>query len=271
MRKLGLFVSMVFCPTLALGLAACDKSSPSESAPSAAAAPTPTPTPTPAPTPTPSEAAPTPPKPKKTLADCATGPNVNVDNPAVEAELRKKLEKPTGALTKADLKRLKSLNLSQLKDIHELDPCLFTPMTGLKELFLGPGDYDDLSPLSGMTQLESLRASINQVKDLKPLEKLTKLDRLDLGRTQVSDLKPLAKLTSITELQLDDTPVEDLSPLSGLTNMENLSLKHTKVKDGSPLKGMKKLKFIYIGGSPLDDDPVSIQPLRGQGTKVISD
>jgi len=53
--------------------------------------------------------------------------------------------------------------------------------------------------------------------------------------------------------------------------MENLSLKHTKVKDASPLKGMKKLKFIYIGGTPLDDDPVTLGPVRGQGTKVNSD
>jgi len=270
MQKLGLFASLVPCLALPFALGACDTGPKAESTPSATATPAPTPTPTPTPAPTPS-AAPSPPKPKKTLADCPSGSEVKLDNPALEVEVRKKVEKPSGPISKADLKKLKSLNLSQLKDVHELDPCLFAPMTNLKELFLGPGDYDDLSPLSGMTQLESLRASINQVKDLKPLEKLTKLDRLDLGRTQVSDLKPLAKLTLLTELQLDDTPVEDLTPLAGLTAMENLSIKHTKVKDGSPLKGMKKLKFIYIGGTPLDEDPLSIGPLRGQGTKVNND
>jgi len=255
---------------LAVAWSACDEKPAATSAPSATAAAAPTPTPTPTPAPTPS-AAPAPPKAKKKLSDCATGPEVKLEDATLEAEIRKKLDKASGAITKADLKRLKSLNLSQLKDIHELDPCVFTPMTGLKELFFGPGDYDDITPLAGMTQMESLRLSINQVKDLKPLEKLTKLDRLDLGRTQVSDLSPLAKLTTITELQLDDTPVEDLKPLAGLVNMTNLSLKRTKVKDTSPLKGMKKLKFIYIGGSPLDEDPMSVGFLRGQGTKVISD
>jgi len=188
-------------------------------------------------------------KPKKPCPDCGSGPEVTIDDKALEAEIRKKLDKASGPVTKADLKRVKSLNLSQLKDIHELDPCVLTPMTGLKELFLGQGEYDDLSPLEGMTQLESLRASISQVKDLKPLE----------------------KLTTITELQLDDTPVEDLSPLAGLVNMENLSIKRTKVKDASPLKNMKKLKFVYIGGTPLDEDPISIGPVRAQGTKVIAD
>src|SRR5689334_22554408 len=120
MQKLGL---LCLVPGLAFGtfLGACDEKPKTESAPSATAAPTPTPTPTPAPTPS-AEAAP--PKPKKKLADCPTGPDVTIDNPALEAELRKKLEKPTGPISKADLKRLKSLNLSQLKDTHEIDPCL---------------------------------------------------------------------------------------------------------------------------------------------------
>ena len=258
--------------SLFLGLAGCDKPATESGAaekPSAAAAPTPTPTPAPAPTP--SAEAPRPPRPKKKLADCPAGNEVTIETPGIEQELRKKLEKPSGAITKADLKRVKSLNISQVKDLAELDPCVFSPMTGLKELFLGPGDYDDLSPIAGATSLESLRASINQVKDLTPLEKLSKLDRLDLGRTQVSDLKPLAKLKNLTELQLDDTQIEDVTPLASLENLENLSIKHTKVKDGSPLKSLKKLKFLYINGTPLDDDPISIGPVRGQGTKVISD
>jgi len=270
MSKLARIGSLLPGLFLAFGQSACDEKPSATSAPSATAAPAPTPTPTPTPAPTPS-AAPAPLGPKKKLSDCSNGPDVTIDDKSLDAEIRKKLDKASGAITKADLKRLKSLNLSQMKDIHELDPCVFTPMTGLKELFMGPGDFDDITPLAGMTQMESLRLSINQVKDLKPLEKMSKLDRLDLGRTQVSDLSPLAKLTTITELQLDDTPVDDVKPLAGLVAMTNLSLKRTKVKDASPLKGMKKLKFIYIGGTPLDDDPMSVGPLRGQGTKVIAD
>ncbi len=188
----------------------------------------------------------------------------------VEAEVRKKLPKPEGAITYADLGRLRSLNLSQVK-LPELDVCIFSRMKGLKELFLGPGDYDDLSPIAGATQLESLRASINQVKDLKPLSGMSKLDRLDLGRTQVSDLKPLSGLKKLSELQLDDTPLEDVSPLAGLTELTTLSLKRTRVKDVSALKSLKKLKFLYTGGSPLDADPMSVAPVRANGTKIVAD
>jgi internalin A len=256
-------------------LVACDeKPSSQAAAPSATAAATPAPeAPKPelsAPAPAPTPAAEAAPRPKKKLEECAKGPNVEFEQKEIEAEIRKKLPKPDGPITIADLAKLRSLNLSQVK-LADLDPCVFSRMKALKELFLGPGTYDDLSPISVATQLESLRASISQVKDLKPLEKLTLLDRLDLGRTQITDIKPLASLTKLSELQLDDTAVEDVTPLEKLTLLTTLSLKRTKVKDVSALKNLKKLKFLYTGGSPLDADPMSVAPVRANGTKVIAE
>ncbi|HWA74964.1 MAG TPA: leucine-rich repeat domain-containing protein [Polyangiaceae bacterium] len=257
-------------------LVACDeKPSSQPAAPSATAAATPAAdapkpelsAPPPAPTPAAEAAAP---RPKKKLEECSKGPNVEFEQKEIEAEIRKKLPKPDGPITIADLAKLRSLNLSQVK-LADLDPCVFSRMKSLKELFLGPGTYDDLSPISVATQLESLRASISQVKDLKPLEKLTLLDRLDLGRTQITDIKPLASLSKLSELQLDDTAVEDVTPLEKLTLLTTLSLKRTKVKDVSALKNLKKLKFLYTGGSPLDADPMSVAPVRANGTKVIAE
>lgn len=233
----------------------------------AAKAPPPTiPTPSPAASTEPPKAA----KPRKQLADCPKGPTVTFEQKAIEDEVRRKVQKPTGDVTNADLKKLKSFNLSQVKGIEALDPCLFVHATNLKELFLGEGSFDDLSPISGATQLESLRASINQVSDLKPLSKLKKLDRLDLGRTQVKDLGPLSELTALTELSLDGTQVEDLSPLAKLTQLETLSVKGTKVKDLSPLDGLKKLKSVDGRDTPADEDPMSFAKLRGRGVKIVN-
>jgi hypothetical protein len=41
------------------------------------------------------------------------------------------------------------------------------------------------------------------------------------------------------------------------------------VKDVSPLKGLKALEFLYIAGSPLDDDPMALAPVRASGVKII--
>lgn len=263
--------SIVVVGSLLTCLVACEeKPTPAPAPTQAAAPPAPPPPPAAKPEAVASAEAPATPRPKKKLEDCAKGPNVEFEQKDIEAEVRKKLPKAEGPITYADLGKLRSLNLSQAK-LADLDVCVFSRMKALKELFLGPGDYDDLSPIAGATQLESLRASINQVKDLKPLSGLAKLDRLDLGRTQVSDVKPLAALKKLTELQLDDTPLEDVSPLGGLTELTTLSLKRTRVKDVSALKGLKKLKFLYTGGSPLDSDPMSVAPVRANGTKVVAE
>lgn len=189
---------------------------------------------------------------KKTIT-CAPGPDVDFHgNAALEAEVRKKLGKDAGTVKTSDLKAIKSINLTA-GSVDALDPCVFPLLTGMKDLFLGPGELDDLSPIAGLTQLVSLRASINKVSDLRPLEKMTQLDRLDLGRTSVRDVTPLAGLVALTELQLDDTQVSDISPLRTLKNLERLSIRHTPVKDISPLKDAKKLRFLYIEGAPIED------------------
>jgi len=208
-------------------------------------------------------------RPKKKLGDCPSGNTLSFDNPELEQAIRFKLQKEKGDLTKADLKRLKSLNLSQMK-VHELDICLFPHMTSLKELFLGAGDLDDLSPIENLTKLESLRASLNKVSDLKPLAKMTIMDRLDLGRTLAKDLSPLASMTKLTELSLDGTPVEDLTPLAGMKDLERLSIKQTQVKEVSALKDLKKLKFVYVQDTPADQDPMTLAPLRANGAQVVS-
>lgn len=195
-------------------------------------------------------------KPRKQAEDCPKGPVVKFDDPKVEEAVRFKLQKPKGDITKAELGKIRSLNLSQMQ-VDELDICLLPHMKDLRELFLGRGELDDLSPIAGLTKLQSLRASMNRVRDLSPLSGMADMDRLDLGLTQASDLKPLSGMTKLTELQLDDTPVEDVAPLAKLTKLERLSLQRTRVKDFSPLLPLKSLKFLYVKGSPGEFDAMS--------------
>src|SRR5688572_2121699 len=51
--------------------------------------------------------------PKKTLADCPKGEAIAFDDKKLEEAVRLKVQKPTGDVTKADLGKLKSMNLSQ--------------------------------------------------------------------------------------------------------------------------------------------------------------
>lgn len=192
--------------------------------------------------------------------------SITFNLPGLEQEVRKKTGKDAGTITKSDLATIKSINLTQ-GQVDYLDPCVFPYLTGVKDIFLGPGDLEDLKGLEPLTQLISLRAAINKVKDLKPLSRMTKLDRLDVSRSQVENIEAIGNMTDLTELALDDTLVEDLSPLAKCTKLERISIKGTRVKDLRPLLGLRKLKSLSIKGSPITDTNV-LAPLRASGLKI---
>ncbi len=241
------------------GLCACDEKPTKQAVASAAPSPVSlVPSTAPTAAAAPPSAAPRQPKPKKLASDCPKGMPA-IDNPEVEAAIRLKAQKASGPLTVADLKKVRSLNISQAK-ITELDICLFQHMSELKELFIGRGEVEDISAIAGLLKLESLRLSLNPITDLEPLSKMTKLDRVDLAHTQVKDLTPLTAATGMTELLLDDTQVADVAPLAKLEKLEVLVLKNTPVKDIKPLRGLKALKTLDIRGSQVEDASGVMRP-----------
>jgi internalin A len=219
-------------------------------------------------------AAPAPSVAKKSAADCKPHPatiDFGGDGTALEAQVRLKLSKPKGDITPADLAKVKSINLTtSTAPLHQIDPCIFPMFTSMTEVFFGQGDYDDLTPIQGLTNLDALRISLSRVKDLQPIAGMKKMDRLDLSHTLIGDdgLKIVGGLSNVTELMLDEDNVSDLTPISSLKKLEKLSIKSTLVKDLTPLAGLKTLKILYIAGSAVSDiGPV--QPLMNSGMKLI--
>lgn len=216
---------------------------------------------------------PAPALPKKSAADCKPHPaSIDFgDDTALENEVRRKLGKDAGTIAPADLAQIRSLNLASAK-VRQIDPCIYPMFASLKDLFLGSGDYDDLSPLTKLTTLEALRVSLSHVKDLRPIEGLKRLDRLDVSHTQVGDdeLKSVGQLANLTELMLDETRVTDLTPVSNLKKLERLSIKQTGVQSVAALAQLRGLKFLYIFGTSQLSDLSPILPLQSGGLKVIT-
>ncbi len=104
----------------------------------------------------------------------------------------------------------------------------------------------DVTPLAGLTSLESLMLVGTQVSDVSPLAGLTSLKLLYLSDAHVTDITPLAGLTSLEQLYLANTQVSDVTPLAGLTSLEQLALTGTQVKDVTPLAGLKNLKELHL-------------------------
>jgi hypothetical protein len=207
---------------------------------------------------------------KKNASDCKPHPGtIDFEGDAVlEKEVRRKAEKEEGPITPADLAQIRSLNL-MADHIHQIDPCIIPMFASLKDLFLGPGEYEDLVPLQKLPLEEVVLAS-SPVKDLHPIEGLKRLDRLDLSHTLVDDdsLKAVGGLVNLTELNLDEDLITDLTPLAGLQKLERLSIKSTQVRNLQPIAGLEKLKFLYIADTPIAD----ISPIQGlvsRGMKLV--
>src|SRR5258708_6974523 len=208
---------------------------------------------------------------KKLASECTAHPTAIDfgDEAALEREVRRKVGKDAGALTPADLGAVKSINIVNAT-VHQIDPCIFPMFTSLTNLFLGSGEYDDLTPIQKLNTLDSLRISFSVVHDLRPIEGLKRLDRLDLSHTLIGDddLKPVGSLVNLTELMLDEDSVSDLSPVSNLKKLQRLSIKKTNVKNLAPLASLSSLKFVYIADTPVSDI-TPVQPLMAGGMKLI--
>ena len=78
---------------------------------------------------------------------CATAPRVSFSDGPLEKEIRRKASKPEGELTVADLRKVRSVDLTRSpEEIESLDPCVFPQLTSLRHLYIGKGSITDLTP-----------------------------------------------------------------------------------------------------------------------------
>ena len=141
-----------------------------------------------------------------------------------------------------DLSPLENLtNLTELQlagSFNQVDLAPLAGLTNLKSLELQRiGNVasgltaEDLSCLSGMTKLQSLRLDMGQLNSLSGMENLTELKECYLyGNLSFTDLSPLAGLTKLQQLQISPNGsntnpyIEDFSPLANLTQLQSLYL-----------------------------------------------
>ena len=117
-----------------------------------------------------------------------------------EAAIRKELKKPTSELTKADLKNITKLTLTD-KELNHLPEGL-EKLDQLTHLALDHNQLSHVKGLEKLTQLTHLSLFNNQLTDTKGLEKLTQLRVLILAVNQLTNVKDLGKLTQLKTLWL---------------------------------------------------------------------
>ena len=232
----------------------------------------------------------------KVLAFTAETPQESVSewmpDAALRAAVREALEElglPTSAsLTKEKMRQLTSLtanhrgivditglefamNLRELQlggrnRITDLRP--LANLTHLTQLHLWhrevadmpPVTHLDISPLSGLINLEFLVLENSGISDISLLTQLKTLQGLGLSANNIEDISPLAELKELQRLDLSDNNIKDLSPLAALTNLSELQIRDNPATDFSPLTALN-LTDLHYDVDVNEDGVVNIQDL----------
>ena len=168
------------------------------------------------------------------------------------------------------LTNLTELRLDTGDNITTLDPLAnLTKLRALNLYNYGSNNYyalTDISGIAGLTDLTELRLYLGDVKDLSPLEGLTKLQSLNLsGNFTTDDLSFLLGMTDLRELQINPynnggLQLDDLTDLANLTKLQTLSLQADNLGSLRGLENLTDLREIRMYGSDAtytDVDPLT--------------
>jgi len=190
-----------------------------------------------------------------------------------DLELVKVLEKETGIKLKpqnfGEMLKSKSSGYSKDEEGNVDGICLyggrFSSLPGslarfekLRKLALFSIVNTDYTLLREMKQLYFLDLTSNSIEDISFLTGLTNLTDLYLGWTQPGDISPLQSLTGLTSLDLRDNKLTDISPLGALNYLNVLDLRNNELTDISSLQGKNRLSYLNLTGNKI----VDLNPLR---------
>lgn len=146
----------------------------------------------------------------------------------------------------------------QGKRIKDLSP--ISGLTQLDELFLKGDGIDDISALKNLTNLTSLWLNENQIQDISAVQGMKKLSQLSLCGNKLTDVQAAMDLPKLRSLDLSRNAIETLpEDMSGLKNLISLDLSDNPgITDVSSVASVKTLQRLSLVG---DNAIKDIRPL----------
>ncbi len=142
---------------------------------------------------------------------------------------------------------------------NELDLTPLTKLKYLKSIRISSSKFKSLKPLAKMKSLQSLGLNEIPHDKIQYISKLTNLQGIDFTKTGITDLELIKGLTQLKSIGIDQEPVNDLSPLKELTNLQKLALQYCKVSDLEPLRNLVNLDLIFLSNC---NNISSLEPLK---------
>ncbi|MCU9772658.1 bacterial Ig-like domain-containing protein, partial [Enterococcus faecalis] len=130
---------------------------------------------------------------------------------ALQQAVSKKLNIPIEQLTKEDLVGLHSLTVSGVTSLKGLEYA-----SEIIQLSAINGSITDLSPLSGLLNLEVLSLNANNINDLSIISTLSGLETLSFSNNPISKLPDFSQNSNLTGITGSNCFITDLTPLGTL-------------------------------------------------------
>lgn len=144
------------------------------------------------------------------------------------------------------------------KRIMDLSP--ISGLTQLDQLFLKGDGIDDISDLKNLTNLTSLWLNENQIQDISAVRGMKKLSQLSLCGNKLTDVQAAMDLPRLRSLDLSRNAIETLpEDMSGLKSLISLDLSDNPgITDVSSVSSVKSLQRLSLVG---DNAIKDIRPL----------
>ena len=182
---------------------------------------------------------------------------ITFDDPALEAVVRKWLNKPTGQLTPQDAHQIAFLQASNA-GITSLGGIECLP---LNTALLDGNEISDLGPIAALKDLQQLVLTNNPVGDLGPLAGLAELRALDLsgaGRVLTKDdFEVLGGLPMLVGLTLNFDLVGELTPLAKAPALATLSLASGQVLATDTLDSLTQILTLELSNTGVTPDRIA--------------
>lgn len=161
-----------------------------------------------------------------------------------------------------------TLNLTN-KNLTDNDIKNLKYMKNVTEIILSNNQLTDLSPLSGLTQLEKLTFHDNNVSDISFAKKLTKLKVFGAGNNGIKDISALSGHSELEELWLYGNNISNISALKGCKKIKKVDLSNNRITDLTPLCNSTGIIDLKASNNKLNGNLKVIKGLTISGTLYV--
>lgn len=148
------------------------------------------------------------------------------------------------------LSQLEELNLSgcQLSTLTGLEP-----LTNLKTVKLSMNSISNLSPIGGSLGIKTLIANNNAISTAAPISGLTGLETLDLSNNLLRDLRTLSACVSLKSLDVSFNNLTTLGGINTLTNLEHFAAASNSLETAEGIGACTALRELDLNNNHLTE------------------